>query len=424
MALISKWQALRGDLPAGVRTLQTGLVVNAFGNGAAAPFLILYLHNVRGIPLPIAGLASATAAGCALLATLVAGGVAGRRGPRSTMVGGLGCSTLAYGLYPLVRQPWHAIVLAALAGVGIGTWLTMQSTLLATLTPPALRHVAFAWQRVAANVGLGLGGFAGGLIVTTSRPETFTWLFGLNAATFAIYVLFLLRVQVPPVARDTDPKRRGYREVWTDRGFMRFAALNLAFVTAAISLLNALLPVFAKNEASVGERFIGALYLLNSVIIIVLQLPITRRVEGRRRMRAFALMGLLFAGSWLLVAAAPAVGGAGQAMAILVGAIVVFSLAECLYDAVQGPLVSALAPPDMLGRYLAVTAFSWQFGFIMGPAVGAIILAANPYALWILAAATCLGASVFSLRWEHRLPEDVRVTPSPRLAAVAAESNT
>ena len=78
----------------------------------------------------------------------------------------------------------------------------------------------------------------------------------------------------------------------------------------------------------------------------------------------------------------------------------------------------------MLGRYLAVTAFSWQFGFIMGPAVGAIILAANPYALWILAAATCLGASVLSLRWEHRLPEDVRVTPSPRLAAVAAESNT
>jgi predicted MFS family arabinose efflux permease len=74
----------------------------------------------------------------------------------------------AYGLYPLVCQPWHAIVFAALAGAGIGTWLTMQSSLLAALTPASLRHMAFAWQRVAANVGLGLGGFAGGLIVTTA----------------------------------------------------------------------------------------------------------------------------------------------------------------------------------------------------------------------------------------------------------------
>jgi MFS family permease len=147
-----------------------------------------------------------------LLATLVAGGLGDRYGRRATMVGGLACSTVAYGLYPFVHQAWHALVLAALAGAGIGTWLTMQSTLLAAMTPPDLRHLAFAWQRVAANVGLGLGGFAGGLLVTTDRPATFTALLWLNAVTFVVYALFLARIVLPP---PTDPAAgaRTYRRV-------------------------------------------------------------------------------------------------------------------------------------------------------------------------------------------------------------------
>jgi MFS family permease len=403
----------RERLPAAVRVLQAGLVVNAFGNGAAAPFLILYLHNVRGIPLPVAGLASATAAGSAVVATLVAGGVADRRGLRPTMLGGLICSTVAYALYPLVGQAWHALVLAALAGTGIGTWLTMQSSTLAAITPPPLRHVAFAWQRVAANVGLGLGGFAGGLIVVTSRPATFTTLFWLNAATFVVYGLVLLRVRTPAAPARGSPGV-SYRDVVRDRVFLRLMALNVVFVAAAISLLNALVPVYAVNQARVGERFIGALFLLNSLTIIALQLPVARRVEGRSRMRAFALMGLLFAASLLLIAIAPVVsaGTDGVAAAVLVMAIVVFSVAECLYDAVQGPLVADLAPPERLGRYMAVTGFSWQLGFIVGPAAGAAILAATPTGLWWTAAALCLVGVAFSIRLDRHLPERVRRTPA------------
>jgi hypothetical protein len=46
-------------LPRAVYILQAGLLVNAFGNGAANPFLLVYLHNVRGIPLGLAGLVAA-----------------------------------------------------------------------------------------------------------------------------------------------------------------------------------------------------------------------------------------------------------------------------------------------------------------------------------------------------------------------------
>ena len=71
---------LARGLPRNVYVLQAGLVLNAFGNGAANPFLLVYLHDVRGIPLAVAGLASATSAGCALLATILAGSLADRLG--------------------------------------------------------------------------------------------------------------------------------------------------------------------------------------------------------------------------------------------------------------------------------------------------------------------------------------------------------
>jgi hypothetical protein len=87
---------------------------------------------------------------------------------------------------------------------------------------------------VAANVGLGLGGFTGGMIVTTSDPSSFTTLFALNALTFAAYGVVVLGIAEPgQTASRSQPGR--HRDVLGDAAFVRFALLNFAFVAAAIS---------------------------------------------------------------------------------------------------------------------------------------------------------------------------------------------
>jgi MFS family permease len=188
---------------------------------------------------------------------------------------------------------------------------------------------------------------------------------------------------------------------------VRLAALNFLFVAAVVSLLNSAFPVFARNEVGLNEDAIGALFLLNSATIIVFQLPTARGVEGHRRMRGLALMGLLFALCWSLVLAGALIGPA----LLLVGAgIIAMSFGECLYDSIQGPLVADLARPALLTRYMAVTGFSWQLGFIVGPAAAGLILAAEPYALWPLTSAVCVVGAVCALVLEPALPPGVRVT--------------
>jgi MFS family permease len=397
-------------LPRDVYVLQTGLLLNAFGNGAANPFMLLYLHEVRGIPLAVAGIASGVGAASALGASLVSGALADRIGGRLTMIGGLALSTTAFLLYPLVREGWQAVGLAVLLGSGAGTWLTGQSTLLARLVDPSLRPLAFAQQRVVANVGLGLGGAVGGLLVTTSRPETFTTLFLLNAVTFLAYAGFLWRVSEPPEPARTEVGG-SYRTALRDAGFVRLLVVSFAFVAAAVSLLAGVFPVYAKSEAGVSEDAIGLLFLFNSLLIIALQVRIARAQAGRRRMVALARMGLLFAVSWLLVLGAGLVDSQIAALTVLVAAIGVFSIAECLYDAVQGPIVADLAPEGLVGRYMALNGFSWQLGFITGPAVAAAVLGTAPQLLWPLAAGVCVLGSLGALRLERKLPADTVTTP-------------
>jgi hypothetical protein len=124
-------------------------------------------------------------------------------------------------------------------------------------------------------------------------------------------------------------------------------------------------------------------------------------------MRGLALMGLLFALCWSFVLAGALT---GPALLLVAAGIVAMSFGECLYDSIQGPHVADLAPRDLLGRYMAVSGFSCQLGFIVGPAAAGLILGAEPYALWPLMSTLCVAGAVNALVLEPALPPGVRVT--------------
>jgi len=128
-------------------------------------------------------------------------------------------------------------------------------------------------------------------------------------------------------------------------------------------------------------------------------------------MRGLALMGVVWAATFLAVMA----GGnwlTGTQAAVIFGiAVGVFALGECLHGAIYAPLVVDLAEPRLLGRYMAFSSFSWQLGWLVGPAAGGFVLQHEPLALWPAAAAICLLASGYAVALEKRIPTDLRLTP-------------
>jgi MFS family permease len=416
VSVVSYLRGLDPRLPRAVWALELGGVVNSFGNGFVYPFLFIYLHNVRGFALGVSGLIVATNAGVALLVGTPGGAAADRFGAKRTLAGSLALLTIAFALFPLVRAPWHAFALAALVGLANGVFWPSYHTLLAAITPADRRHAGYALQRVSTNLGFGIGGAVAGLIAVSSRHGTFTALFLIDAATYVAF-LALLAV-VPGAARqphgteagDLDHKR-GYAAIVRDRVFLALLALNIVFVTAGYAQLETL-PVFAKNQAAVSEGAIGLVFLINSLVIVVAQLPLTRLVEGRRRMAMLALMTAVWAAAWLLVFGAGLWLTAAAAAAVIVFAGGVFAIGECLQGPTQQALIAELAPDHLRGRYMALSTSSWSIGWIAGPALGAFVLQQEPLALWPAAAALCLAAGAGGLLLERRLPQNVRLTPA------------
>jgi predicted MFS family arabinose efflux permease len=403
-------RSLDPDLPGSIWTLELGTFVNFFGSGIAFPFLAIYLHNVRGFGLGTAGLVLATNGLLAVAAGPTVGPLIDRVGGRLTLGAALVVSALGWGLMPLVRQPWHAFVLAAVAGGGTGVFWPSVSVLLVGLTPAAKRHTAFAVQRVAINLGIGLGGLAGGLIATSSDPGSFTVLFLVDGATFLAMIFVLPLVPEPEVELDSEPAAGGYRRVVRDRVFVTLLGLNVLFIAAGYAVFE-LLPVFAKNHNGVSERWIGVIFFFNTMALVVAQLPVARLVEGRRRLKMLAVMPAAFTVCWLVVLAGGAWADGTAAALVFVLAAIGFGLASCFHGPTQAALVADLAPARLRGRYMALSSMSWEVGFVVGPAVGGFVLAAEPLALWPLAAAVLAASIGLVLRIERRLPPALRVTP-------------
>jgi predicted MFS family arabinose efflux permease len=226
---------------------------------------------------------------------------------------------------------------------------------------------------------------------------------------FVAVLSFVPDPQLPPPEEGARPGR--YRDVLGDRLLLGIVGLNILFVSAGYAQVE-LLPVFAKNEAAVSERAIGVIFLVNTLVIVLAQLPIARLLEGRRRMPALALMTVLWAGAWLIVLVGGASLEAMAAAAVFACAGLVFGLGECFQGPTQGALVADLAPPRLRGRYMALSTMSWEIGFVVGPAIGGFVLDHEPLALWPLAAAVCLLAGMGALALERGIPRELRLTPA------------
>jgi MFS family permease len=412
--------ALNPRLPRSVQLLQTGGLLNAFGNGIVYPFLFIYLHNVHGFRAGTVGLILATNGAVSLVAGPISGALVDRFGGRRTLAGALVVLTLGYGSYALVVAPWQGFLASVGAGIGNGAFWPAQSSLLAGLTHPEQRPAAWAMQRVTMNLGFGLGGVVGGLIASTSHPATFKTLFVVDAATFLAYMVVLL-ARVPylaPARREEAPGT--YADVLRHRIFLAVIGLNALFITAGFAQLE-LLPAFMKNEAGVSETGVGIVFFVNTVVIVVAQLPVTTLAGGRRRMRVLASLGAVWGLAWALTPVVGALAAGASATVLFALTQVVFAVGECLHGAVQGPLVVDLAAPGLIGRYMALSAFSWQLGFTIGPAVGGFLLGLWPPALFLAAAAGCTVAGLAALALEPSLPREARRSPMRSEPALAAE---
>jgi MFS family permease len=394
--------------------VQIGIFLNALGWGAVLPFEVIYLHDGRGFALGTAGLVVGTLTGVAVLSAPCAGPLIDRVGARAVAAGAGAALAAGYAGLAVAHTEMVAFAAAAIGGAGNGALLPAQSTLLAGLAAPEIRHRATAVSRVCTNAGFGLGGALGGLVAGLGL-RGFVGLFLFNALTYLAYVAVLIAV----VRRTAPPERPagGYRRVLSDGPFLQLAATNVVVIAIGWGVISWIVPPYAEGELGIGPQLIGLLLLANAVTVVVAQVPIAKLAEGRRRVGMMATGAALISTACLVILAARGLGAGGYA-AIVVATIAV-AVGECFHTAVLMPLVADLAPEHLRGRYMATMGLSWWIGLAVAPTAGTQLLAVSPAVTFAGSAVAAAGAGVSMLALDRRLPGAARRTPSLPLRSAA-----
>lgn len=412
------------DLPREGRLLLSVVVLEFVGTGLVLPFSVVYLHEVRGIALPTVGLLLALPSLIGLLASAPGGIAIDRLGPRRVLITSLVLMIAADVVLASATSAPVAAAALTLNGLAGGLSFPAFSSFIADVVPSGIRQRYFGINFSLLNLGIGLGGVLGGLLVDVHRPATFQAIYLLDALSFVPALMLL----IVPLRRVGNPRPHvsahhpehpdgpaaalrtlGYRAVLREPAMA--SLMVLVFLTAFVGYaqLNTGMPAFARAVSEVSTRDVGLAFAANTLVIVLLQLLVLQRIEGRRRTRVIVVFAAIWATAWMLLGVSGLLPGGLGATVLVTACAAVFGLGETLLQPTIPALVNDLAPDHLRGRYNALSSGVFQLAAIVAPPVAGLMIGRGLPEVWIamLVAGCLLSAAWAVLRLEPVLPASV-----------------
>ncbi|MFD8641641.1 MFS transporter [Streptomyces zaomyceticus] len=370
-----------------MRRIQAGSALSAFGLGFTVPYLYVYVAQVRDLGAATAGVVLAVFAMAALVVLPFSGRAIDRRGPVpvllvASVVAAVGAVAMGF-----ASSVPAAVGAAALLGAGTAVLQPALATMIVWCSTPVGRTRAFAMQFFLQNLGLGVGGLIGGLLVDTSRPGSFILLFSIEAAMFLVLAAIVGTVRMPgsPAfqgARPSGSGKGGVRALLGHKAMVQLCVLGFVLFFACYGQFESGLAAYGTEAAGIQPSTLGMALAANTAVIVAAQFLVLKFVERRRRSRVIAAVGLIWTVAWLIAGYA-GLGHGSQAMATaaFVSTYALFGLGEAMLSPTVAPLVADLAPESMVGQYNSAFALVKQLALAVGPAVGGPMGAAlhGPY---------------------------------------------
>jgi predicted MFS family arabinose efflux permease len=374
---INPWSSLRG-LPAEIWVLFTATLINRAGT-MALPFLALYLTGRLGVSAGRAGLALAAYGVGALITAPLAGRLCDRIGAARVIKGSLFLSGALILLLPALDSFAAIVALVFAWAVAAEAFRPAMLAVITDFVPPHQRRSAFVVSRIAVNLGLSIGPAVGGFLAMVSFPILFFVDGTTSLLAFAVVALYRWR---PPAsaAREEDDgpaaaAATGASRWIPDRRYLYFLLAILPCLVAFFQIM-APMPIHLVRNLHMPESSYGILISINTLLIILVEVPINSAVSGWPQRRSLALGSLLVGAG--IGGFALANGFAGMA-----AAVVIWTMGEMLFIPSSAACATELAPAGRQGEYMGLYTMTFSFAFGIGPLIGSMVLERlGPTTLW------------------------------------------
>ncbi|TPQ22203.1 MDR family MFS transporter [Streptomyces sporangiiformans] len=383
-------------LPRAFWWLWVSTLVNRLG-AFVATFMALYLTLDRGYSASYAGLVAALHGLGGVISSLGAGVMTDRIGRRPTLLVAQLSTAVSVALLGFMHHPLAIAGVAFLVGMASNASRPAVQAMMADIVRPEDRVRAFSLNYWAINLGFALSSMAAGFIAEFSYLAGFLIEAGMTLV--CALVVFAKLPESRPVRTETEKTAApevGLGTVLRDGRFM--SVVGLSFLVALIFQQGMVgLPV-AMGEAGFTPADYGMAIAVNGVLIVALQIPVTRFIEHQDPRRLLVVSSLLAGYGFGLTAFAGSVG-------VFALTVCVWTLGEVINAPTQTGLVVRLSPLHGRGRYQGMYMLSWAVAGLVAPLMAGFVI--DRYGaewLWGLCAVVGTGAALGYGALMRRLP--------------------
>jgi MFS family permease len=369
------------------RKIIFGICLNAIGGGMTLSLLLVYLHDMRGFTNTFGGLLLAYGSIVSILASTPMGALVDRIGPKKVMIGGLLLNSAAAFSLSQVHTHFQAIITVTFLNIaGQAIWPS-QSVILTRVTPEKDRPKIFGFNFMLLNLGLGLGGLLSSLIIQGGDLRSFQIMYWIDASTFLLYLMIVLSLHGENVnkyiPKEHEPKNGTYRDLFEIKPLMYLGIAGIILFTFGYGTIQAGIPVFATQFLGLSPKWLGIIFGVNTISIVIFQPLVMRIIEKYSKYVALIAVGLVWALSWLFVGVAPYLPLFASGIALALSQLV-FAVGEMIQAPTIPTLANELAPEHIRGRANAWMSLQWSVSGVLGPAITGLMLGADLATAWVV----------------------------------------
>ncbi|MCO5997143.1 MFS transporter [Actinoallomurus rhizosphaericola] len=400
------------------------LVVDSVGNGLFLPLSLVFFTRLTDVPLGLLGVLLSVANAITLPVPVWAGALADRLGALPLVVAAQLMQALGYLAYTRVDEPVGIFLAAALVAIGVRFFWSSIFTAVADYADAAASGRTpdswFAWANMARTAGLGVGGLITGAVMADGHASAYRGVaYGAAGCFAAAAAAIAVFVRAPRLHRGAGRAGTGYGTILRDRPFLALTGVNTVLAMTSMMLALAT-PTFVITGLRGPSWLASALLVGNFVLVSVLAAPVVERLAGHRRTRVLVTAAALWA-LWCFLLSGLVPGRPALMIPVLIGATLLFTLAEVMHAPVSMALATAISPAELRGRYMAAFQYSFTVAGIIAPAFFTRLFGVHRALPWVaLGAIDCLAAVAVRLLEPSLTAAARRVTAAH--AAQSAES--
>jgi MFS family permease len=382
------------QLPRQVWILALGRLLSEIGSGFTIFYAPIFFVQQVGLSATSVGVALGSASISGVAGRLISGSYADRWGRKpvlllSTLIGAIACFIFAS------TQNFPTLVIGCLVqGLGLGLYWPANEAIVADLTTGEERRIAYAFTRLADNIGMGVGIIAGGLLISSTGG--YRWLFIIDGISFCIFFFTIIFAISETLQQGKEPTKLvgGYLTALRDRRLLVYVMVNI-ILTIYISQTQTTLPLYFSNFVAQAQargfdpQVISALFAWHLLMTVICQIPILTFLHRFSHARSLMISG----GFWVLGFACMTLTGTAANYQLWWASLGLglFALAIVAYTPTASALIADLAPASLRGVYTSINSLCWAVGYAVGPPLGGWALDRSPqfaHNFWLGLAAT------------------------------------